>query len=260
MGRTSDNIHFPRHVERIPRRANGPSGYSDSLGRAVLIEIINYLADVVDAIDDIKLSKQHKDRTKLKSDKKKMCDTIVRGANTFTALFNAAKYQAKFIDLAPKNLPLYRDEINSQLLYPLSKVNSMKPSLTRSFSFSIYQQRLMAILVNIEAEICWWLKIPRPNIAYDKGLANTSKAYPKSSSTHAHGKGSTHTSKTPSHAYGKGSTTHTHTTSKSHGQRSTHGSKTHDQRSSRPTQSKSGHRQKRSSSPADKSGGGCAVM
>ncbi|GKU20080.1 unnamed protein product [Fusarium langsethiae] len=246
MGRTSDHIHFPRHVERIPRRPNGPSGYSDSLGRAVLIDIINYFADVVDAIDDIKLPKQHKDRTKLKNDKKKLCDTVVRGANTFSALFNSAKGQAKYTDLAPKNLPVYRDEINSQLLYPLSKAKS---SLGRSFSFAPFQQRLMVILQHIEAEICWWLKIPRPGICYDKGLNNTTKA----STTHSYGKG-------PTQTHGKGSTTHTHTTSKSHGQRSTQSGKTHDQRSSRPTQAKSGQeRQRRSSSPADKSGG-CTVM
>lgn len=100
--RTSDHIHFPRHAERLPRRSNGVSGYSDLLGRAVLISIINYLADVVDAIEDIKLPKQHKDRAKLKTDKKKMCDTIVRAANTFTSLFNAAKSQSKFTDPARK--------------------------------------------------------------------------------------------------------------------------------------------------------------
>ncbi|RGP67028.1 hypothetical protein FLONG3_8686 [Fusarium longipes] len=258
MGRTSDHIHFPRHVERIPRRTNGSSGYSDSLGRAVLIDIINYFADVVDAIEDIKLPKQHKDRTKLKNDKKKLCDTVVRGANTFSALFNAAKSQTKFTDLAPKNLPLYRDEINSQLLYPLSKAKS---SLSRSFSFAPYQQKLMAILNVVETEICWWLKIPRPAIAYDKGLAHTSKGYSKSSTAHSYSKTSAPAySKSTTHNYGKGSTTHTHTTSKSHGQRSTQSSKTHDQRSSRPTQARGGQqRQKRSSSPPDKSGG-CAVM
>jgi hypothetical protein len=106
MGRTSDHIHFPRHVERIPRRTNGPSGYSDSLGRAVLIDIINYFADVVDAIEDIKLPKQHKDRTKLKNEKKKLCDTVVRGANTFSALFNTAKGQTKYTDLARMSLPI----------------------------------------------------------------------------------------------------------------------------------------------------------
>ncbi|KAL6916541.1 hypothetical protein ACHAPO_009079 [Fusarium lateritium] len=250
MGRTSDHIHFPRHVERIPRRPNGPSGYSDSLGRAVLIDIINYFADVVDAIDDIKLPKQHKDRTKLKNDKKKLSDTAVRGANTFTALFNSAKGQAKYTDPAPKNLPVYRDEINSQLLHPLSKAKS---SLGRSFTFTPYQQRLMVILNHIEAEICWWLKLPRPGISYDKGLNNTSKASGKASTTHSYGKA-------PTQTQGKGSTTHTHTTSKSHDQRPAQSSKSHDQRSSRPTQAKGGQqKQKRSSSPVDKSGG-CAVM
>lgn len=105
MVRTSDHIHFPRHVERI-RRPNGPSGYSDSLGRAVLIDIVNYFADVVDTIDDIKLPKQHKDRTRLKNDKKKMSETIVRGANTFSALFNSAKGQAKYTDIARKSSPI----------------------------------------------------------------------------------------------------------------------------------------------------------
>ncbi|KAM0544646.1 hypothetical protein ACHAO7_008799 [Fusarium culmorum] len=259
MVRTSDHIHFPRHVERI-RRPNGPSGYSDSLGRAVLIDIVNYFADVVDTIDDIKLPKQHKDRTRLKNDKKKMSETIVRGANTFSALFNSAKGQAKYTDIAPKNLPVYRDEINSQLLYPLSKAKS---SLGRSFSFVPYQQRLMVILQHIEAEICWWLKIPRPGIAYDKGLVNTTKASGKASTVHSHGK-------SPKQTYEKASTTHTNITSKSHSQRPTQSGKTHDQRSqsgkthdqrsSRPTQSKVGQqKQRRSSSPAEKSGG-CAVM
>lgn len=160
-----------------------------------------------------------------------------------------------------KNLPLYRDEINSQLLYPLSKATSMKAGLGKSFTFTPYQQRLMAILNGIETEICWWLKMPRPGVSYDKSSVHASKAYGKASTTHSYGKGSTQKtySKAPTHAYGKASTTHTHTTSKSHGQRSTHSGKTHDQRSSRPTQARVGQRQKRSSSPQDKSGG-CAVM
>ncbi|KAF4965828.1 hypothetical protein FSARC_6421 [Fusarium sarcochroum] len=98
--RTSDNIHFPRHAQRIPRRPNGVSGYHDLLGRAVLISIVNYLADVVDAIEDIKIPKQHKDHTRLKNDKRKMCDTVVRGANTLTALFNSVKGQTKYTDPA----------------------------------------------------------------------------------------------------------------------------------------------------------------
>ncbi|KAF4340088.1 hypothetical protein FBEOM_5948 [Fusarium beomiforme] len=234
--RTSDHIHFPRHAHRIPRRTNGVSGYSDLLGRAVLISIINYLADVVDAIEDIKLPKQHKDRTKLKSDKKKMCDTVVRGANTLTALFNSAKGQTKYTDPAPKNLPLYRDEIRGQLLYPLSKAKTTKATLGKSFTFTPYQQRLTAILSGIEEEVCWWLRLQRPTKTYDQR-----------STTHT--THTTHTSKT----YGQRSST-----SKPYDQYSTRTGKT-DQRSSRPKQSK-GHSQrgKRSRSPSPS--GGCAVM
>ncbi|KAF5607583.1 hypothetical protein FPANT_836 [Fusarium pseudoanthophilum] len=230
--RTSDHIHFPQHAHRIPRRSDGVSGYSDLLGRAVLISIINYLADVVDAIEDIKLPKQHKDRTKLKNDKKRMCDTAVRGANTLTALFNSAKGQTKYTDPAPKNLPLYRDEIRGQLLYPLSKAKTSKPSLGKSFTFAPWQQRLTAILSGIEEEVCWWLRLQRPTKTYDKR-----------STTHSH------TSK----AYGQRSTA-----SKPYDQYSTRTGKT-DQRSSRPKQSKShSHRGKRSRSPSPS--GGCAVM
>lgn len=113
--RTSDHIHFPQHAHRIPRRSDGVSGYSDLLGRAVLISIINYLADVVDAIEDIKLPKQHKDRTKLKNDKKRMCDTAVRGANTLTALFNSAKGQTKYTDPARESTPAISESINLTL-------------------------------------------------------------------------------------------------------------------------------------------------
>ncbi|KAG7404762.1 hypothetical protein DER46DRAFT_394216 [Fusarium sp. MPI-SDFR-AT-0072] len=230
--RTSDHIHFPQHAHRIPRRADGVSGYSDLLGRAVLISIINYLADVVDAIEDIKLPKQHKDRTKLKNDKKRMCDTAVRGANTLTALFNSAKGQTKYTDPAPKNLPLYRDEIRGQLLYPLSKAKTSKPSLGKSFTFAPWQQRLTAILSGIEEEVCWWLRLQRPTKTYDKR-----------STTHSH------TSK----AYGQRSAA-----SKPYDQYSTRTGKT-DQRSSRPKQSKShSQRGKRSRSPSPS--GGCAVM
>ncbi|EWG49242.1 hypothetical protein FVEG_08823 [Fusarium verticillioides 7600] len=230
--RTSDHIHFPQHAHRIPRRSDGVSGYSDLLGRAVLISIINYLADVVDAIEDIKLPKQHKDRTKLKSDKKRMCDTAVRGANTLTALFNSAKGQTKYTDPAPKNLPLYRDEIRGQLLYPLSKAKTSKPSLGKSFTFAPWQQRLTAILSGIEEEVCWWLRLQRPTKTYDKR-----------STTHSH------TSK----AYGQRATA-----SKPYDQYSTRTGKT-DQRSSRPKQSKShSQRGKRSRSPSPS--GGCAVM
>ncbi|KAI1040688.1 hypothetical protein LB505_012239 [Fusarium chuoi] len=230
--RTSDHIHFPQHAHRIPRRSDGVSGYSDLLGRAVLISIINYLADVVDAIEDIKLPKQHKDRTKLKNDKKRMCDTAVRGANTLTALFNSAKGQTKYTDPAPKNLPLYRDEIRGQLLYPLSKAKTSKPSLGKSFTFAPWQQRLTAILSGIEEEVCWWLRLQRPTKTYDKR-----------STTHSH------TSK----AYGQRSTA-----SKPYDEYSTHTGKT-DQRSSRPKQSKShSQRGKRSRSPSPS--GGCAVM
>ncbi|KAF4436711.1 hypothetical protein F25303_4840 [Fusarium sp. NRRL 25303] len=230
--RTSDHIHFPQHAHRIPRRSDGVSGYSDLLGRAVLISIINYLADVVDAIEDIKLPKQHKDRTKLKNDKKRMCDTAVRGANTLTALFNSAKGQTKYTDPAPKNLPLYRDEIRGQLLYPLSKAKTSKPSLGKSFTFAPWQQRLTAILSGIEEEVCWWLRLQRPTKTYDKR-----------STTHSH------TSK----AYGQRSTA-----SKPYDQYSTRTGKT-DQRSSRPKQSKShSQRGKRSRSPSPS--GGCAVM
>ncbi|KAF9781028.1 hypothetical protein IL306_014725 [Fusarium sp. DS 682] len=244
--RTSDHIHFPRHAHRIPRRTNGVSGYSDLLGRAVLISIINYLADVVDAIEDIKLPKQHKDRTKLKSDKKRMCDTAVRGANTLTALFNSAKGQTKYTDPAresistlaisdphltlstAKNLPLYRDEIRGQLLYPLSKAKTS--NLGKSFTFTPYQQRLTAILSGIEEEVCWWLRLQRPTKTYDQ-------------------RSTTHTSKT----YGQRSST-----SKPYDQYSTRTGKT-DQRSSRPKQSKShSQRGKRSRSPSPS--GGCAVM
>ncbi|CCT74542.1 uncharacterized protein FFB20_01611 [Fusarium fujikuroi] len=230
--RTSDHIHFPQHAHRIPRRSDGVSGYSDLLGRAVLISIINYLADVVDAIEDIKLPKQHKDRTKLKNDKKRMCDTAVRGANTLTALFNSAKGQTKYTDPAPKNLPLYRDEIRGQLLYPLSKAKTSKPSLGKSFTFAPWQQRLTAILSGIEEEVCWWLRLQRPTKTYDKR-----------STTHSH------TSK----AYGQRSTA-----SKPYDQYSTRTGKT-DQRSSRPKQTKShSQRGKRSRSPSPS--GGCAVM
>ncbi|RKL00366.1 hypothetical protein BFJ68_g12776 [Fusarium oxysporum] len=230
--RTSDHIHFPQHAHRIPRRSDGVSGYSDLLGRAVLISIINYLADVVDAIEDIKLPKQHKDRTKLKNDKKIMCDTAVRGANTLTALFNSAKGQTKYTDPAPKNLPLYRDEIRGQLLYPLSKAKTSKPSLGKSFTFAPWQQRLTAILSGIEEEVCWWLRLQRPTKTYDKR-----------STTHSH------TTKT----YGQRSTA-----SKPYDQYSTRTGKT-DQRSSRPKQSKShSQRGKRSRSPSPS--GGCAVM
>ncbi|PNP81228.1 hypothetical protein FNYG_05695 [Fusarium nygamai] len=230
--RTSDHIHFPQHAHRIPRRSDGVSGYSDLLGRAVLISIINYLADVVDAIEDIKLPKQHKDRTKLKNDKKRMCDTAVRGANTLTALFNSAKGQTKYTDPAPKNLPLYRDEIRGQLLYPLSKAKTSKPSLGKSFTFAPWQQRLTAILSGIEEEVCWWLRLQRPTKTYDKR-----------STTHSH------TSK----AYGQRSTA-----SKPYDQYSTRTGKT-DQRSSRPKHSKShSQRGKRSRSPSPS--GGCAVM
>lgn len=230
--RTSDHIHFPQHAHRIPRRSDGISGYSDLLGRAVLISIINYLADVVDAIEDIKLPKQHKDRTKLKNDKKRMCDTAVRGANTLTALFNSAKGQTKYTDPAPKNLPLYRDEIRGQMLYPLSKAKTSKPSLGKSFTFAPWQQRLTAILSGIEEEVCWWLRLQRPTKTYDKR-----------STTHSH------TSK----VYGQRSTA-----SKPYDQYSTRTGKT-DQRSSRPKQSKShSQRGKRSRSPSPS--GGCAVM
>ncbi|CVK95362.1 uncharacterized protein FMAN_13467 [Fusarium mangiferae] len=230
--RTSDHIHFPQHAHRIPRRSDGVSGYSDLLGRAVLISIINYLADVVDAIEDIKLPKQHKDRTKLKNDKKRMCDTAVRGANTLTALFNSAKGQTKYTDPAPKNLPLYRDEIRGQLLYPLSKAKTSKPSLGKSFTFAPWQQRLTAILSGIEEEVCWWLRLQRPTKTYDKR-----------STTHSH------TSK----AYGQRSTA-----SKPYDQYSTRTGKT-DQRSSRPKQSKS-HSQRGKSSRSPSPSGGCAVM
>ncbi|KAF5570803.1 hypothetical protein FPHYL_943 [Fusarium phyllophilum] len=230
--RTSDHIHFPQHAHRIPRRSDGVSGYSDLLGRAVLISIINYLADVVDAIEDIKLPKQHKDRTKLKNDKKRMCDTAVRGANTLTALFNSAKGQTKYTDPAPKNLPLYRDEIRGQLLYPLSKAKTSKPSLGKSFTFAPWQQRLTAILSGIEEEVCWWLRLQRPTKTYDKR-----------STTHSHS----------SKAYGQRSTA-----SKPYDQYSTRTGKT-DQRSSRSKQSKShSQRGKRSRSPSPS--GGCAVM
>ncbi|KAF5550065.1 hypothetical protein FNAPI_7868 [Fusarium napiforme] len=230
--RTSDHIHFPQHAHRIPRRSDGVSGYSDLLGRAVLISIINYLADVVDAIEDIKLPKEHKDRTKLKNDKKRMCDTAVRGANTLTALFNSAKGQTKYTDPAPKNLPLYRDEIRGQLLYPLSKAKTSKPSLGKSFTFAPWQQRLTAILSGIEEEVCWWLRLQRPTKTYDNR-----------STTHSH------TSK----AYGQRSTA-----SKPYDQYSTRTGKT-DQRSSRPKPSKShSQRGKRSRSPSPS--GGCAVM
>ncbi|KAF5671826.1 hypothetical protein FCIRC_8571 [Fusarium circinatum] len=230
--RTSDHIHFPQHAHRIPRRSDGVSGYSDLLGRAVLISIINYLADVVDAIEDIKLPKEHKDRTKLKSDKKRMCDTAVRGANTLTALFNSAKGQTKYTDPAPKNLPLYRDEIRGQLLYPLSKAKTSKPSLGKSFTFAPWQQRLTAILSGIEEEVCWWLRLQRPAKTYDKRSTTQS-----------------HTSK----AYGQRSTA-----SKPYDQYSIRTGKT-DQRSSRPKQSKShSQRGKRSRSPSPS--GGCAVM
>lgn len=233
--RTSDHIHFPRHAERLPRRSNGVSGYSDLLGRAVLISIINYLADVVDAIEDIKLPKQHKDRTKLKNDKKKMCDTIVRAANTFTALFNAAKSQSKFTDPAPKNLPLYRDEIQGQLLCPLSKAKTTKATLSRAFTFTPYQQRLSTILNGIEEEICWWLRLPRPTKTYE------------------------HHSKHPSKAYDQRSTrTGTTRTSKSYDHQSTRSGKPHDTRSSRVNQPR-GQRQKRSSSPSPLSNI-CVVM
>ncbi|KAF4958295.1 hypothetical protein FGADI_2461 [Fusarium gaditjirri] len=230
--RTSDHIHFPQHAHRIPRRSDGVSGYSDLLGRAVLISIINYLADVVDAIEDIKLPKQHKDRTKLKNDKKRMCDTAVRGANTLTALFNSAKGQTKYTDPAPKNLPLYRDEIRGQLLYPLSKAKTSKASLGKSFTFAPWQQRLTAILSGIEEEVCWWLRLQRPTKTYDKRSTTQSHA---------------------SKAYGQRSTA-----SKPYDQYSTRTGKT-DQRSSRPKQSKShSQRGKRSRSPSPS--GGCAVM
>ncbi|KAF5246992.1 hypothetical protein FANTH_6568 [Fusarium anthophilum] len=250
--RTSDHIHFPQHAHRIPRRSDGVSGYSDLLGRAVLISIINYLADVVDAIEDIKLPKEHKDRTKLKSDKKRMCDTAVRGANTLTALFNSAKGQTKYTDparesisldqplqsanpsnlITAKNLPLYRDEIRGQLLYPLSKAKTSKSSLGKSFTFAPWQQRLTAILSGIEEEVCWWLRLQRPAKTYDKRSATQS-----------------HTSK----AYGQRSTA-----SKPYDQYSTRTGKT-DQRSSRPKQAKShSQRGKRSRSPSPS--GGCAVM
>ncbi|KAF4445329.1 hypothetical protein F53441_10878 [Fusarium austroafricanum] len=237
--RTSDHIHFPRHAHRIPRRADGVSGYSDLLGRAVLISIINYLADVVDAIEDIKVPKQHKDRTKLKNDKKKMCDTIVRAANTLTALFNSAKGQTKYTDPAPKNLPLYRDEIRGQLLYPLSKAKAAKPSFGKSFTFTPYQQRLTAVLTGIEQEVCWWLGLQRPSRTYDQRSTHTSTYTSKS-----HGQRSS-TSKKPYNEYST--------------QYSKHTGKSYDQRSSRTKHSKSqSHRGKRSRSPSPS--GGCNVM
>ncbi|KAM0350608.1 hypothetical protein ACHAPU_003094 [Fusarium lateritium] len=241
--RTSDHIHFPRHAERLPRRANGACGYSDLLGRAVLISIINYLADVVDAVEDIKLPKQHKDRTKLKNDKKKLCTDIVRAANTFTTLFNSAKSQTKYTDPAPKNLPLFRDEIQGQLLSPLSRAKTTKPTLSRTFSFSPYQQRLSVILSGIEEEICWWLRVPRPT---------------KTSSSPHHLKQSVHF-KHPTKACDERSTrTGTTKTSKSHGTHSTRTAKPHDSRSSRADQPRS-QRPKRSSSPSPASSI-CTVM
>lgn len=130
--RTSDHIHFPQHAHRIPRRSDGVSGYSDLLGRAVLISIINYLADVVDAIEDIKLPKQHKDRTKLKSDKKRMCDTAVRGANTLTALFNSAKGQTKYTDPARESNQIQPNPCNQRIHLTLSQQRTCRSTETKS--------------------------------------------------------------------------------------------------------------------------------
>ncbi|KAF5022832.1 hypothetical protein F66182_5126 [Fusarium sp. NRRL 66182] len=161
--RTSNRINFPRYSQRIPRRPNATSGYYDLMGRAVLISIVNYLADLADAVEDIKLPKQHKDRTRLKNDQRKLCETIVNGTNTLTALFNSAKGQSKYTDPTPKNLPLYRDEIRGRLLDPLQKANASKMINATSFSFAPFQQKLSALLNGIEDEVRFWLRIPHAN-------------------------------------------------------------------------------------------------
>ncbi|KAJ3523643.1 hypothetical protein NM208_g12375 [Fusarium decemcellulare] len=97
-GRTSDHIHFPRHSARISRRFDNANG--DLLGRAVVISIINYLADVADAAEEVRLPKGHRDRARLENERRKMCESVVRGANDLTALFNSVKGERKYTDPA----------------------------------------------------------------------------------------------------------------------------------------------------------------
>ncbi|KAM0437888.1 hypothetical protein ACHAPT_002253 [Fusarium lateritium] len=160
--RVSNDIRFPRYSYRIARRTDGVSGYHDVLGRAVLISIINYLADVADAVEDLKLPSLHEDRVRLRVERRKMCDSVVKGANDLTIMFDSVKGESKYTDLAPKNLPQYRNEICGQLLRPLQKVDATRTTYYgRPFSFTPYQQKLSVILSGIERELRRWLKVPR---------------------------------------------------------------------------------------------------
>ncbi|KAM5354727.1 hypothetical protein ACJ41O_001374 [Fusarium nematophilum] len=103
--RVSESIHFPRHSYRASRRINGVGGYHDVLGRAVLISIVNYLADVADAVEDLKLPTQPEHRARLRMERKKMCDSVVKGANDLTALFDSVKGENKYTDLCPTDAP-----------------------------------------------------------------------------------------------------------------------------------------------------------
>ncbi|KAM5377568.1 hypothetical protein ACJZ2D_004937 [Fusarium nematophilum] len=181
--RVSESIHFPRHSYRASRRINGVGGYHDVLGRAVLISIVNYLADVADAVEDLKLPTQPEHRARLRMERKKMCDSVVKGANDLTALFDSVKGENKYTDLcrtlcpdrngnltrksnrnlneSAKNLPRFRNEICGQLLNPLRKADATRTHYGRPFSFTPYREKLSVILSGIEYELRRWLRVPR---------------------------------------------------------------------------------------------------
>ncbi|RMJ20100.1 hypothetical protein BHE90_005999 [Fusarium euwallaceae] len=160
--RVSDHIRFPRYSYRVSRRTDGVSGYNDVMGRAVLICIINDLADVVDAVEDLRLPSRSEERARLRIERRKMCDLVIKGANDLTAIFDSVKAESKYTDLAPKNLPKYRNEICGQLLNPLRKSDPRRATpYGRPFSFNPYREKLRIILSGIERELRRWLKVPR---------------------------------------------------------------------------------------------------
>lgn len=177
--RVSDHIRFPRYSYRVARRTDGVSGYNDVMGRAVLICIINDLADVVDAVEDLRLPSRAEDRARLRIERRKMCDSVIKGANDLTAIFDSVKAESKYTDLArtfvplftayqkansdkpAKNLPRYRNEICGQLLNPLQKADPRRATYGRPFSFAPYREKLRIILSGIERELRRWLKVPR---------------------------------------------------------------------------------------------------
>ncbi|KAH7268631.1 hypothetical protein FSOLCH5_007972 [Fusarium solani] len=160
--RVSDHIRFPRYSYRVSRRTDGMSGYNDVMGRAVFICIINDLADVVDAVEDLRLPSRPEDRARLRIERRKMCDSVIKGANDLTAIFDSVKAESKYTDLAPKNLPRYRNEICGQLLNPLRKSDPRRATTYgRPFSFTPYREKLRIILSGIERELRRWLKVPR---------------------------------------------------------------------------------------------------